>query len=161
MTSTASPAQDEEHTVIVYPKVAPPPQFGLTDMEAQDLEARKVVVFLLHRPPVSGFLFFVSISDKRLFCSCLLACFLFALFQKEVRMQNEKYLRSHPELAKLLQDFTMSVLDNQPKASRLLFLYILLEFPSPFVLHVPHTTARVVLCVLLSEVTHILFDAST
>jgi hypothetical protein len=36
--------------------------------------------------------------------------------QKRTRFENEKYLRSHPELSELLDDFIQHVLEKRPSS---------------------------------------------
>ena len=43
---------------------------------------------------------------------CRFACS--PALQKRTRFENEKYLRSHPELGELIQDFIVDVLEKRP-----------------------------------------------
>jgi hypothetical protein len=47
---------------------------------------------------------------------CVVVVTLFPFFpQKRTRMSNEVYLRSHPELSTLLNDFVLHVLSQNPR----------------------------------------------
>ena len=47
-------------------------------------------------------------------CLCVSFCSSAHRFQKRTRFENEKYLRSHPELGVLIQDFIGHVLEKRP-----------------------------------------------